>query len=149
MITSSSRRPRGRAEVLRRQGSTEEQIAGTPDRDPLLDAHATKQHLGNISEMTFWRWGQSLGFPEPNFVIGRRRFWRLSSIEAWLETQGSGPSPENVGTAPAMFPKILEGKGGGLAHSDEANPAQRKSRLTECFYGKGSGRTARHGPRPG
>jgi predicted DNA-binding transcriptional regulator AlpA len=127
----SNRHQRRRTEVLRQRGSTEEQIAEapdraeTPERDPLLDAHATKEHLGNISEMTFWRWGRDLGFPEPDFVIGRRRFWRLSSIEAWLETQGARAPSDGAGAAPvqqvgATFPKTL-GEKGGISDSPLSN----------------------------
>jgi hypothetical protein len=52
--------------------------------DPLFDAIAARRYVGNISDMTLWRWRKSLGFPEEDLRIGHRRFWRLSTIEGWL-----------------------------------------------------------------
>jgi predicted DNA-binding transcriptional regulator AlpA len=78
MLTSLTR-------VARQRGGAPNQI---PDRqqpvgDPLLDAKARRAYL-SASEMTLWRWAQDFGFPPPDVVIGRRRFWLLSTIDRWL-----------------------------------------------------------------
>jgi predicted DNA-binding transcriptional regulator AlpA len=51
--------------------------------------------------MTLWRWMETLGFPQADYVIGKRRFWRLSTIEKWLETQETARNPvQQVGGMP-------------------------------------------------
>lgn len=54
--------------------------------DPLLPAKTVRQYLGNISDMTLWRWERERGFPEPT-RIGRFKYWRRGEIDAWLEQQ--------------------------------------------------------------
>jgi predicted DNA-binding transcriptional regulator AlpA len=78
----SSNRPASR----RREGLTDDEA---PNRlgNPLLGAPAVQEYCGGISNMTHWRWEQDLGFPPPDIVIARRRFWRLSTVENWLEEQ--------------------------------------------------------------
>jgi predicted DNA-binding transcriptional regulator AlpA len=34
--------------------------------------------------MTLWRWSKTLGFPPPDLIIARRKFWRRRTIEAWV-----------------------------------------------------------------
>jgi hypothetical protein len=89
-----NRHERPQAIALRRRGFNEEQIAealAATGGNPLLDSNGTRKYLGNVSEMTLWRWGELLGFPGADFVIGRRRFWRLSTIEGWLAQQQAPP----------------------------------------------------------
>jgi hypothetical protein len=52
--------------------------------DDLLTSTGVKAALGNISEMTLWRWSKTFGFPPPDLVIARRKFWRRRTIEAWV-----------------------------------------------------------------
>jgi len=52
--------------------------------------------------MTLWRWMETLGFPQADYVIGKRRFWRLSSIEAWLDTQEAAPASDMGAEAAAQ-----------------------------------------------
>jgi predicted DNA-binding transcriptional regulator AlpA len=56
----------------------------------LVGAVALRKLLGNISDMSLWRWinDEELHFP-PAIVIQRRRFWRLADIERWLAAQAS------------------------------------------------------------
>ena len=70
--------------------ATEDEIQKAPDHqagDPLLDARGTRRYVGNISEMTLWRWSQEFDFPAPDVVIGRRRFWRRSTLDNWIESR--------------------------------------------------------------
>jgi predicted DNA-binding transcriptional regulator AlpA len=50
----------------------------------LLSSAALRRHLGDVSEMTIWRWTRDKGFPRPDVVIARRKFWRRATVEAWL-----------------------------------------------------------------
>jgi predicted DNA-binding transcriptional regulator AlpA len=89
----ANRHERRRNESLTRQKSIYRQGAVDDDQfqlsdsgsDPLLSSRGTREYCGNISEMTLWRWAKELNFPPPDFVILRKRFWRLSSIERWLD----------------------------------------------------------------
>jgi predicted DNA-binding transcriptional regulator AlpA len=55
------------------------------DGDPLFDARGTRKYCGDISEMTLWRWSAQHDFPSPDVIIGRRRFWRRSTIDDWID----------------------------------------------------------------
>jgi hypothetical protein len=96
MHSSTDRVERRRIEALRRHGLTDEQIASIPPRhrpasslpasaDPILDSVSVRQHVGDVSEMTLWRWEQNQGFPRPDLVINRRKYWRLSTVDRWLD----------------------------------------------------------------
>jgi hypothetical protein len=90
VITDINRHERRRQERLRRQGYTDNEIreqTDRPDGDPLLDARGTRKYCGQISEMTLWRWSHEFGFPLPDVVIARRRFWRRSSLDDWIESR--------------------------------------------------------------
>ena len=52
--------------------------------DPLFTSNKTREYLGDISEMTLWRWQREIEFPMHDFVFGKRRFWRKSTIDSWL-----------------------------------------------------------------
>jgi len=55
--------------------------------DPLLDAARVCFFLGGISPMSLHRWTGKRNFPLPDLRIGQRRFWRLSSVERWIQSQ--------------------------------------------------------------
>ena len=55
--------------------------------DDLLTSAQIRASIGNISEMTLWRWSLSLGFPPPDKIINRRKFWRRATIKYWLATR--------------------------------------------------------------
>jgi predicted DNA-binding transcriptional regulator AlpA len=57
------------------------------DPAALLTSALVRQHLGNVSEMTIWRWTYERDFPRPDVIIARRKFWRLRTIEAWIAAQ--------------------------------------------------------------
>jgi predicted DNA-binding transcriptional regulator AlpA len=81
-----------RIDTLRAHGLTEDENVTAPDRepsldDPLLSAKQVCRSLGRISEMTLWRYARDLNFPDPDFVLSRRRFWRVSTVEHWLASQ--------------------------------------------------------------
>jgi predicted DNA-binding transcriptional regulator AlpA len=102
-MLTNNRRGRRRAETLQRRGFTEAEIGAAPEPsgpsssvkrretvaelDPLLSAKQVCDFLGRISQMTLWRYHRNLAFPPPDYLLSRRRFWRASSIEAWLATQ--------------------------------------------------------------
>jgi len=57
----------------------------------LIPASKVRLSLGNISDMTLWRWlndphYQSLNFPRP-ITIAKRRYWRRGDISAFIERQ--------------------------------------------------------------
>ncbi len=62
------------------------------DPDSLLSSRVVKARLGDISDMTLYRWERrrDLNFPQP-LVINGRRYWRLRDIEAWEASRCSLP----------------------------------------------------------
>jgi len=62
----------------------------------LIPARVVRQSLGNISDMTMWRWLHDenyshLNFPKP-ITIATRRYWKQNDIDTWLKQfrQGEG-----------------------------------------------------------
>jgi len=55
----------------------------------LISALAVRDLCGGVSDMTLWRWlnNTALGFPRPTY-IGKRRYFRMTEISAWIESQG-------------------------------------------------------------
>ncbi|SDF01947.1 helix-turn-helix transcriptional regulator [Rhodospira trueperi] len=53
----------------------------------LVSARTVRAELGDISDMTLWRWlhRPDLNFPQP-ILIARRRYWRWADIEAWKQS---------------------------------------------------------------
>jgi predicted DNA-binding transcriptional regulator AlpA len=72
--------------LLRDQGLTAEEIAEAVDHsgDPLLESNAVRAYCGGISTMTLWRWSAEHGFPQPDLILSRRRFWKRSTLDAWI-----------------------------------------------------------------
>ena len=59
--------------------------------DPLLDSRGVCAQIGGVSLMTLWRLIKFRGFPGPDIQLGqRRRFWRLSTVDRWIEQQVVG-----------------------------------------------------------
>jgi len=88
-MLNQNRHSRRRVESLRAQGFADDEIAEAPDRagDPLFDARKTQDYCGGISPMTLWRWTRKLGFPQPDIIIQRRKFWRKSTLDTWIEAR--------------------------------------------------------------
>jgi predicted DNA-binding transcriptional regulator AlpA len=59
------------------------------DSEYLLPAGMVRARY-SVSDMSIWRWlhDDQLGFPKP-LRINNRRFWRLSDLRAWEESQAS------------------------------------------------------------
>jgi predicted DNA-binding transcriptional regulator AlpA len=68
-------------------GSAPAIALGAPD--DLLTALAVKNILGGVSEMTLWRWSRDRGFPKPDLVIGRRKYWRRATVQGWISVQAT------------------------------------------------------------
>jgi predicted DNA-binding transcriptional regulator AlpA len=69
--------------------------------DDLMTAAQVRAHFGGISDMSLWRWERTIGFPKPDAVINRRKFWQRSTIVAWQASQAerqpqSGVSSEHL-----------------------------------------------------
>lgn len=56
----------------------------------LLNSATVRRILGGISEMSLWRWSSTRNFPRPDLIIARRKFWRRSTIERWVDSQIAG-----------------------------------------------------------
>lgn len=71
---------------LRSSTHSPEPAVSHPNRR--IQADATRNLCGGISDMTLWRWlaDPSLNFPRPA-IIGRRRYWREAEVIAWLEAR--------------------------------------------------------------
>src|SRR5712671_1378208 len=55
--------------------------------DDLLTSTGVKAAIGGVSEMTLWRWSKTFGFPLPDLIVARRKFWRRSTVQAWIAAQ--------------------------------------------------------------
>lgn len=72
------------AGFLTRRFDPEARPAAERPRDGYLSSAGVRARYGDCSDMTLWRWlnDERVGFPAP-IRIQRRRFWRLSDLEAW------------------------------------------------------------------
>lgn len=48
--------------------------------DKLLSSRGARGHLGDVSEMTLWRWVRA-GILTPPIKINKRNYWPVSEIE--------------------------------------------------------------------
>jgi predicted DNA-binding transcriptional regulator AlpA len=57
-----------------------------PRDEELINASDMRKMLGDVSDMTLWRWlrRKELGFPQPAIICGRR-YWRRSDIIRWRD----------------------------------------------------------------
>jgi predicted DNA-binding transcriptional regulator AlpA len=71
-------------------------IVNGPPGSPndLLTTRATRASVGDISEMTLWRWTRDLAFPPPDVIIGRRKFWRRATRDRWVAAQAAKSTAE-------------------------------------------------------
>lgn len=55
------------------------------EQNKLISANAVRILLGDVSDMTVWRWLQDpeLAFPRPIY-IGTRRYWKEAELAAWI-----------------------------------------------------------------
>jgi len=57
----------------------------------LIPARTVREILGNVSDMTIWRWlhdehYKDLNFPKP-ITIATRRYWKRNAIELFISQQ--------------------------------------------------------------
>jgi predicted DNA-binding transcriptional regulator AlpA len=81
-----NRHERRRAKVLARVERNDENGG-----DPAYNAKDTREYVGRVSEMTIWRWTRKHDFPPPDIIIDKRRFWRRSTLDAWLDRMAAMP----------------------------------------------------------
>jgi hypothetical protein len=62
------------------------------ESDPLYNSTLMRRHVGDISAMTEWRWTRQLAFPKPDVIIARRKFWRRSTLDRWLDRMAQATS---------------------------------------------------------
>lgn len=62
------------------------------DGDPLLNSARARRHVGEISVMTEWRWTRDFGYPAPDLVVSRRKFWRRSTLDRWVSQMAKAGS---------------------------------------------------------
>jgi predicted DNA-binding transcriptional regulator AlpA len=67
-----------------------------PAADDLLTSGRVKAALGGVSEMTLWRWSRQRDFPLPDLIVARRKFWRRSTVQAWIAAQVEKTANERV-----------------------------------------------------
>jgi predicted DNA-binding transcriptional regulator AlpA len=79
-----------------RQGGRESDIDEPAPRRFLTAPQVHERY--NISDMSLWRWleDRDLGFPEPELIIQRRRYWLESDLLAWERARNAprAASPE-------------------------------------------------------
>jgi len=65
------------------------------NNNQLIPSTTLRKTLGDISDMTLWRWLKNPGinFPRP-IMISRRRYWKKLDIDEWLERM-SGQQDNN------------------------------------------------------
>lgn len=57
--------------------------------DPLASQTSVKKQLGDISDMTMWRWRRK-GILPPPIIINSRNYWRQSQVDAALPIAAEG-----------------------------------------------------------
>lgn len=57
--------------------------------DPLASQTRVKKQLGDISDMTMWRWRRK-GILPPPIVINSRNYWRQSQVDDALMMAAKG-----------------------------------------------------------
>ena len=66
------------------------------DGQTYLIAKQVRARYG-VSDMCLWRWqrNDALGFPQP-IRLGKRRFWKLSELEAWEDAKRPKRKPQEA-----------------------------------------------------
>jgi len=73
------------------------------DTDRLVNASEARRILGNITDMTLWRWRQRYDEFPPAVIIGNRKYFHASEIEAWIKTrrdEGATAQGPNISLRP-------------------------------------------------
>ena len=52
--------------------------------DPLATSRAIREHCGGISEITLYRWRNTLNFPKPYMQNGKVNYWKWGDVMEWL-----------------------------------------------------------------
>ena len=67
-----------------------------PTEDRFLSAKNTRSRYGDASDMWLWRrLHDDSGFPHPT-IINKRRFWKLSELVAWEQSQKASSMRDGV-----------------------------------------------------
>jgi predicted DNA-binding transcriptional regulator AlpA len=63
----------------------------------MIGARQLRKKVGNISDMTLYRWlhDARLNFPKPTF-IQKRRYWREEDVDRWLDERALASIGEGV-----------------------------------------------------
>jgi len=63
----------------------------------MFSARQVRKHIGNISDMTLYRWlhNERLKFPKP-IVVQNRRYWHEEDIDRWLKERALISTVEGV-----------------------------------------------------
>jgi len=64
----------------------DDDIDPKPDDEDLTGSTEARRMCGGISPMTEWRWrhSETVGFPQPDFVIDGRNYWYKRTIRRFL-----------------------------------------------------------------
>ena len=70
-----------------------------------LISRAELREFVSVSDMALWRWIKFGKIPPPIY-IGRRRYWRQSDLESWLNSKsGTSSSLKSPATWPEPWPR--------------------------------------------
>jgi hypothetical protein len=73
--------------------------------DPYLNAPQVRQRYGGASNMWLHRrLGDDSGFPQPDLVVGDRRYWHISTLVRWERQQAAAaarPTSQRLATRSA------------------------------------------------
>jgi hypothetical protein len=57
-----------------------DQLPALPDDEDLVPSSTVKKENGGISDMTLWRWSPLIQFPQPDFIINGRKYWKRRTL---------------------------------------------------------------------
>ena len=72
-----------------------------PDDEDLIGSTEARRMCGGISSMTEWRWrhSETVGFPQPDFVIDGRNYWYKRTIRRFLARHANNKSQHCHGSS--------------------------------------------------
>ena len=53
-----------------------------------ISARPASKGMIGVSDKTIWQWVKNGGFPAPIKLSGSVTVWRLSDVQAWMQSQG-------------------------------------------------------------